>query len=135
LFEADMSPSNLANLAKSINAKVGMEFEMIVPDVETEEYVSQEDYTLDEPTSSIASICDFFNIQTHNRAEIIDKLNNFLQSEYIYWVNTRFPEIWDKSGKAYLTQELSLVYHFTDTLTKCSLKSSYICEHTHCFNP
>lgn len=49
LFELKMSPSNLARMAKNIDARAGMEFELIVPGVEEqEEYESEPDYDMDE---------------------------------------------------------------------------------------
>ncbi len=49
LFELKMSPGNLARMAKTIDARAGMEFELIVPGVEEqEEYESEPDYDMDE---------------------------------------------------------------------------------------
>ena len=51
LFELNMSPSNLSKMAKNIDARVGMEFELIVPNVESgedQEYESEPDYDMDE---------------------------------------------------------------------------------------
>jgi hypothetical protein len=50
LFELKMSPSNLARMAKSIDARAGLEFELIVPGVqdEEEEFESEPDYDADE---------------------------------------------------------------------------------------
>jgi hypothetical protein len=50
LFELKMSPTNLAKMAKNIDARAGMEFELIVPGVESdeEEYESEPDYDADE---------------------------------------------------------------------------------------
>lgn len=50
LFELKMSPTNLAKMAKNIDARVGMEFELIVPGAEgdEDEYESEPDYDMDE---------------------------------------------------------------------------------------
>ena len=51
LFELKMSPGNLTKMAKNIDARVGMEFELIVPGVESEEeeeYDPEPDYEVDE---------------------------------------------------------------------------------------
>ena len=51
LFELNMSPTNLSKMVKNIDARVGMEFELIVPGVEEEEeeeYDSEPDYDADE---------------------------------------------------------------------------------------
>jgi len=50
LFELNMSPGNLTKMAKNIDARVGMEFELIVPGVENEEeeFDPEPDYEVDE---------------------------------------------------------------------------------------
>ena len=51
LFELKMSPGRLAQMVKDIDARAGMEFELIVPGVEDsddEEYQSEPDYDADE---------------------------------------------------------------------------------------
>lgn len=49
LFELKMSPSNLARMAKNIDARVGMEFELIIPGYRDEEGgYSEPDYDMDE---------------------------------------------------------------------------------------
>jgi hypothetical protein len=51
LFELNMSPGNLQKMAANIDARVGMEFELIVPGVESEEeeeYDPEPDYEVDE---------------------------------------------------------------------------------------
>ena len=50
LFELNMSPTNLSKMAANIDARVGMEFELIVPGVENEEeeFDPEPDYDADE---------------------------------------------------------------------------------------
>jgi hypothetical protein len=51
LFELKMSPTNLTKMAKNIDARVGMEFELIVPGAqgdEENEFESEPDYDADE---------------------------------------------------------------------------------------
>jgi len=51
LLEIKMSPTNLARMARDIDARVGMEFELIVPNAdadEQDEYESEPDYDADE---------------------------------------------------------------------------------------
>ena len=65
LFEVEMSPSNLKKLANKIDgAKVGMEFEMYVPDVDIDtgdddyepEYEDSERYDENEPAVEAVSL-------------------------------------------------------------------------------
>lgn len=61
LFEINMSPSNLEKLAGEINAKAGMEFEMIVPGVGDEDSEEWEpDYDEDRRARSWTDIEDFY---------------------------------------------------------------------------
>ena len=50
LFELKMSPSNLARMAKDIDARAGLEFELVIPDFEgeQEELDPEPDYDMDE---------------------------------------------------------------------------------------
>ena len=50
LFELNMSPGNLKKMAQGIDARAGMEFELIVPGVEEEEeeFDPEPDYEVDE---------------------------------------------------------------------------------------
>jgi hypothetical protein len=90
LFELKMSPTNLAKMAKNIDARVGMEFELIVPntEVEDEEFDPEPDYDADErfPTGPgwTNEIMSFFrggevSNSTRSIQRAIDELNeNFL---------------------------------------------------------
>ena len=61
LNEINMSPGSLRNLAKDINARAGVEFEMIVPDVKADDEDNyQPDYDEDQRTRSWSDIEDFF---------------------------------------------------------------------------
>jgi hypothetical protein len=101
LFELKMSPTNLSKMAKNIDARVGMEFELIVPNAETDEdeFESEPDYDANESfpmgPNWQRDVIDFFrggdmgnSTRTIQRA--IDELNeNFYdwvgedQEEYI----------------------------------------------------
>ena len=91
LFELKMSPTNLAKMAKNIDARVGMEFELIVPNAQGEEeneFESEPDYDADEsfPTGPgwTNEIMSFFrggevSNSTRSIQRAIDELNeNFL---------------------------------------------------------
>lgn len=92
LFELKMSPTNLAKMAKNIDARVGMEFELIVPNAEVNdeenEFDPEPDYDADEsfPTGPgwTNEIMSFFrggevSNSTRSIQRAIDELNeNFL---------------------------------------------------------
>ena len=61
LFEINMSPSSLRKLAANIDARAGVEFEMIVPNVNSDEdNFGEPDYDEDQRTRSWSDIEDFF---------------------------------------------------------------------------
>lgn len=99
LFEIDMSPSNLEQLASGITANVGMEFEMVMPDMlePYEEDDPEPDYDMDERANSIDDIIEFFyNSDYNNYAEIRD-LKERLQSKYDEWFEKHALEQWGEN--------------------------------------
>jgi len=95
LFELNMSPGNLAKMSKNIDARVGMEFELIVPNADTDdedEFESEPDYDADErfPTGQgwTRDIMDFFRggemgSSTREIQRAIDNLND----DFYTWVD------------------------------------------------
>lgn len=72
LDEVTMSPSNLRSEAKKIGATAGMEFEMIVPNVSTED--EEEDFSQDERARSFREIMNFFNDGDQNSRRDVDRM-------------------------------------------------------------
>jgi hypothetical protein len=94
LFELKMSPTNLAKMAKNIDARAGMEFELIVPGVENEEeeYESEPDYDMDEsfPTGRgwQRDIIDFFRGgDMGNSTSMIQRAIDSLNEDFYAWVD------------------------------------------------
>jgi hypothetical protein len=101
LDEINMSPSSLRQLAASINAKAGMEFEMIVPNVQGEhEY--EPDYDSDERVSSISHAIDFFEggDGVNGRREL-DRLREQLYDAFYEWSSNAIDEMWSRDGESY----------------------------------
>ena len=94
LFEIDMSPSNLEQLASGVTANVGMEFEMVMPDIlePYEESEPEADYDMDERANSIDDIIEFFNHGDYNSRSQIRDLKVRLQSDYEEWFDD--PQSW-----------------------------------------
>jgi hypothetical protein len=93
LFELKMSPGNLTKLAKNIDARVGMEFELIVPGVEEqeEEFESEPDYDADErfPTGRgwTRDIIDFFRGgDIGNSTGTIQRAIDSLNEDFYAWI-------------------------------------------------
>ena len=75
LAEINMSPNSLRSLAKNINARAGVEFEMIVPDVQNDEGGDLEpDYDEDQRSRSFSDIRDFFHDGDYNGRREVDRL-------------------------------------------------------------
>jgi hypothetical protein len=103
LFEINMSPSNLQKLAKNIDAQVGIEFEMIVPDVAVEDEDPEVDYDgYDERVSSIDEAVEFFDDGDHNSRGAIRRLRDAMNEEYYEWQIEQLDSQWDNEGLDYL---------------------------------
>jgi len=86
LNEINMSPSSLRRLASTIDARAGMEFEMIVPNAESAEDSDMEpDYDQDERARHIEGIVNFFDDGDYNSSRAIRDLRERLQSDYNDW--------------------------------------------------
>lgn len=100
LFEVKMSPSSLKKLAGQIDALVGIEFEMIVPDVgsvDDEDYDPEEDMDMDERATDIDDIVNFFNDGDYNDRSTIRDLEEELREKFYEWQSEQVDEQWNSS--------------------------------------
>ncbi len=99
LFEINMSPSNLEKLANQIDARAGMEFEMVVPNVENDEddFESEPDYNYDESVSNFNDIENFF-IGDYNSRRSVQGAISELESDFQEWEDERKQETWDEAS-------------------------------------
>ncbi len=89
--EINMSPSSLRTLAANIDARAGMEFEMIVPDVASADddyYEPEPDFDQDESARSFSQIRDFFHDGDYNSRRSVERLeqellDNFMDSDFL----------------------------------------------------
>jgi len=105
LLEINMSPGNLAKLAGAINARAGLEFEMIVPDAENsnyDDYESEPDYDSDESVNDIDDAVRFFHDGDFNSRSDVDRLRRAMMSDYEDWYIDRLGALWDTDGEDYL---------------------------------
>jgi len=104
LLEVDMSPSNLRQLAAKTNALVGIEFEMVVPDInmDDEESDGEPDYSYDRGVSSIDNIIDFYNTNDYNSRRSIASLRTLLEEAYKTWRHKKIAALWKNEGKKYI---------------------------------
>lgn len=114
LFEVEMSPSNLKKLAAAVpGAMVGMEFEMVVPDVEADDYddfEAEPDYGYDERARDIDDIVEFFGRsddymgETNGPSELRD-LREELNEKFYEWMSEKIDEEWNsKDGKKFFAK-------------------------------
>ena len=100
LFEVKMSPSSLKKLASAVDARVGIEFEMIVPDVgsvDGDDYEPEEDMDYDESVSDIDDILRFFNDRDYNERSTIRELEEELREKFYEWQSEKIDEQWNSS--------------------------------------
>jgi len=108
LFEVNMSPGNLKKLASGIDALVGIEFEMIVPDVGTiddDDREPEEDMDYDEEAYDIEDIVRFFNDGDYNDRSTIRDLEEELREKFYEWISEQIDEQWNSSdGRQFFAQ-------------------------------
>ena len=98
--EINMSPNILRRLASGIDARAGMEFEMIVPDIgnldDDDYFDSEPDYDQDESISDFADIHAFFYDGEHNSRRAVDRLIEEIEGEYYDsdWLSEKKQEAW-----------------------------------------
>jgi hypothetical protein len=104
LFEINMSPSNLKRLVRDIDARAGIEFEMIVPNinVEDDEGDLEMDMDSDERVRDIDDVVRFFDDGDYNGAREIRNLREEMYGQYKEWLDEQVDEEWGEEGRDYL---------------------------------
>lgn len=110
LNEIDMSPRALQQLASQIDARAGMEFEMIVPNVhqEDDEPEWEADYDQDQRTRSFDDIRQFFHDGDYNGRRSVDGLIEEISNEYMEWQYEQSGEAWQRDGVDYIRDFVDL---------------------------
>ena len=106
LFEINMSPKNLRKLAADINAKAGVEFEMIVPNVNADDEDNfQPDYDEDQRTRSWGDIEEFFlgGDMSSSRREV-ERAIQSMQEEFFEAMDEKILEDWGDEQFEYVKQ-------------------------------
>lgn len=103
LLEITMSPSNLRRLAANINARAGVEFEMIVPNVQNDDDGDMEpDWDRDESTDSFRNIENFFDDGDFNSRRSVADVIDRLQEEFYEWLDETVDEKWREESFDYM---------------------------------
>jgi len=107
LFEINMSPTNLEKLVSDIDAKVGMEFEMIVPNVgdgntSYDDVEYEPDYDNDPAPRNISDILDFFFDGDYNGRRDISNLETQLRNDFNEWATEAFDSRWESDKETFV---------------------------------
>jgi hypothetical protein len=103
LGEIKMTGKNLRAEAAKTGAQAGMEFEMIVPNVETDvEPEYEPDYDQDQRARSFQDVRDFFHDGDYNGRRQVDNLIEELSNEYEEWMQEQTTDQWDRDGVDYM---------------------------------
>lgn len=110
LSEIRMTSTNLRKLAAETGAQAGMEFEMIVPNVESEESEPEweADYDYDQRARSFSDVRDFFHDGDYNGRRDVDNLIDELAGEYEEWKQEQIAESWERDGPEFITDYVSV---------------------------
>ena len=110
LFEVKMSLTNLKQLVDKIDARAGLEFEMIVPDVKGSsddfDVEAEPDYDYDEGAYNISQICDFFDDSDYNSRRDINRLRMDLESDFQNWADSQFDSNWFNNNEEFIYEYL-----------------------------
>ena len=106
LDEVAMNPTRLKQEAAKTGAQAGMEFEMIVPNVKSEDADDdpEADYDSDESARNFDDIRQFFDDGTYNTSRQVEGLIEELRDGYYEWADERRSAEWDSEGKDYLRE-------------------------------
>jgi len=105
LMEINMSPTSLKKLSAGIDARAGMEFEMIVPNVEggSGDADQEPNYDMDERCRSIQDAYDFFYDGDWNSRRSCDEMRDKMRDDYIEWLDEKIATDWDRGGDDFIT--------------------------------
>jgi len=118
LFELNMSPTNLTKMAANIDARVGMEFELIVPNYfgdEEDEFESEPDYEYDEsfPTGPgwARDVISFFRGGSMGSSTgVIQRKIDELNENFWGWMDEKFNEWMDSDSGNERALEIATEY-------------------------
>ena len=105
LFELNMSPTNLQKMVKDIDARAGMEFELIIPNANSDEDPEYEpDYDSDEMCRSIDDAVQFFHDGDHNGRRDVERLRESMQNDFWEWLDEKIHQDWQNNGEEFLEE-------------------------------
>lgn len=108
LYEISMRPKNLEQLARQVQGvRVGMEFEMCVPESGKREVESEpEREREDEDSGSLRDIEDFFSGGGNNSRQSVSRLMNRLEDRWRAWTANQIEAMWETDKKEFISDYL-----------------------------
>jgi len=109
LSEVKMTSKNLAKLASDIKGvKVGLEFEMIVPDAKVDDgdQDMEPDYDQDERVRDIDDAVNFFDDGDYNGRNDLRRLREQMESDFFDWQIEKMDEEWANNGFEFFQEYL-----------------------------
>ena len=123
--EVKMSPGTLAQQARLVDARVGMEFEMIIGDELTDPVDAEYDIeNYDQRATSIDDIANFFGL-THSGRVI-----THMQEQFFEWAQEQVNESWQQEGEDYLKGYMRDNGWSEEVAVKDALETLFDCDPT-----
>ena len=102
LFEINMGSKNLRREAAKTGAIAGMEFEMIVPGIKSEDPEQEPDYDQDQRCRSIEDAVDFFHDGDYNGRRDVERLRERMQNDYQEWLDDKIRDAFGSDSEDYI---------------------------------
>ncbi len=109
LNEISMRPTDLKQSSSSIEAMVGIEFEMAVPDVAMgdDDIEGEPDMSTDIRIHDFDSIEEFFEESDFNSGNSVHRMVNNLRSDYESWSSDQMATQWQNEGRHFFDEYAS----------------------------
>jgi len=104
LFEINMGSKNLRREAAKTGAIAGMEFEMIVPGMQSDDPEEEPDYDSDQRCRSIEDAVQFFHDGDYNGRRDVERLRERMQNDFLEWRDDKIGNDWDSDGEDYMRE-------------------------------
>jgi hypothetical protein len=102
LFEINMGSKNLRREAAKTGAIAGMEFEMIVPGIKSEDPEQEPDYEADQRCRSIEDAVQFFHDGDYNGRRDVERLRERMVQDYFEWLDEKIQDEFGSDGEDYI---------------------------------
>jgi len=102
LFEINMGSKNLRREAAKTGAIAGMEFEMIVPGMQSEDPEQEPDYDQDQRCRSIEDAVQFFHDGDYNGRRDVERLRERMQNDFLEWRDDKLRDDWGSESEDYI---------------------------------